>query len=117
MSRPQPVCFWLLVVDSSPTKCRACSHPELKDVPLCVVVNTAGDRDAGASVEQVSAALNLDHVSGGHRPWHIVEANAVTGVGLTDAWEWLLEHSIRRREGLEKEATEAMEATRTPAAA
>jgi hypothetical protein len=92
---------------------RACSHPDLRDVPLCVVVNTAGDRDASASVEQVGAALGLDHLSGGHRPWRLVEANAVTGVGLTDAWEWMLEHSIRRKEGLEEEATQAMEATRT----
>lgn len=111
-------CWPLASVDSclAPhTTNRACSHPELKDVPLCVVVNTAGDRDAAASVEQVGEALRLGHLSGGHRPWHLVEANAVTGVGLTDAWEWMLEHSIRRREGLEEEATAAVEATRTAA--
>jgi len=87
----------------------------LKDVPLCVVVNRA-DKDDSATVDQVMDALNLAHLSGGPRPWRVVEANAVTGVGLTGVFEWLLQNAIRRFAGIEVEVQTAV-AISTEAAA
>ena len=40
---------------------------------------------------------------GGRRPWRVMEANAATGLGLTDVITWLFDNAIRRLDGTEEE--------------
>lgn len=66
------------------------SHPDIENrkVPVLLFANKMDNADALTSVK-IAAALGLEKIK--DKPWHISSSNAITGEGLQDGVQWLVQ--------------------------
>lgn len=65
-------------------------HPDLehKSIPILFYANKMDFVDALSSVK-IAAALGLEKID--DKPWHISSSNAISGEGLEEGVQWLIE--------------------------
>lgn len=65
-------------------------HPDLehKRIPILFYANKMDFADALSSVK-IAAALGLEKID--DKPWHISSSNAISGDGLEEGVQWLIE--------------------------
>lgn len=66
------------------------NHPDIQNrkVPVLLFANKMDNADALTSVK-IAAALGLEKIK--EKPWHISSSNALTGEGLQDGVQWLVQ--------------------------
>ncbi|XP_030373193.1 ADP-ribosylation factor-like protein 6 [Scaptodrosophila lebanonensis] len=66
-------------------------HPDLmnRNIPILFYGNKSDCEDALSSVK-IAAALGLENIK--EKPWHICSSNAVSGEGLEEGVQWLVQH-------------------------
>lgn len=65
-------------------------HPDIlnRKIPILLFANKMDNADALTSVK-IAAALGLEKIK--DKPWHISSSNALTGEGLQDGVQWLVQ--------------------------